>query len=176
MRNKNKSKNTFLLPLPSSQAELHSQLLYLLLLSSSGAWRMGVAVSSSFFVSAAFSSSHPSMGSFPQETILHKLLQYGSFPWAAVLHKLPLHGSFTQGTVLQKWTAPAWVPCGVTGPTGKPTPSWALHGVTSSCGAHPSALAQDLLWGAGWIFDPLSSSMGCKWHNLHHHGLHHELF
>jgi len=46
MKNKKKYKNTFLPPFPSSQAQLHSRFFYLLLLSSTGAWGIGVTASS----------------------------------------------------------------------------------------------------------------------------------
>jgi len=58
---------------------------------------MGVAVSSSRVVSATLSSSggglltlYPcsSLGSLPQDTVLHKLLQFGSFPWGVDLLRL----------------------------------------------------------------------------------------
>ena len=96
MRNKTKSQNTFPPPLPSSQAQLHSQLLYLPPPSSSGGQGMGFTVSSSHVISAASSSSGAglitlfpcsSVGSLPRETVLHELLQRGSFPRAAVLHE-----------------------------------------------------------------------------------------
>jgi len=72
---------------------------------------MGVAVSSSHFVSAAPSFSGGGlltfcpcsiMGSLPQETVLHKLLQCNSFPWAAAIHELPQSGSFPWGAFLHK--------------------------------------------------------------------------
>jgi len=105
-------------------------------------------VSSSHMVSATPSSSWEglltllpcsSMGSLPQETVLHDLLQHGYFPQAAVLHKLLQHGSFPQGAVLQEQAAAVWVPHVVTSPASKPAPEWAPHGVTASFG-HP------LLW------------------------------
>jgi len=48
------------------------------------------------------------MGSHPQETVLHKLLQCESFPQAAALHELLRHGSFPQGAALQKQSAAVW--------------------------------------------------------------------
>jgi len=76
--------NTFPPPLPSSQAQLHSQFLNILPSSSTGGQGMGVMLSSSCVVSAAPSSSGgglltlfpcSSVGSLPRETVLHELLQ-----------------------------------------------------------------------------------------------------
>ena len=113
MRNKSQSSNTFPPPLPSSQAQLYSCILYILLPNGAGGQGMGTAVSSSHIVSAAPSSSGgglltlcpcSSVGSLPRETV-HKLLQCKSFP---------------QDAVLQEQAAPAWVPHGVTNPVSKP--------------------------------------------------------
>ena len=38
------------------------------------------------------------------------------FSWVAVLHELLQCGSLPWGVVLQEQAAPAWVPCGATGP------------------------------------------------------------
>uniref|UniRef100_A0A8C0B7V8 Protein kinase domain containing, cytoplasmic n=1 Tax=Buteo japonicus TaxID=224669 RepID=A0A8C0B7V8_9AVES len=129
---------------------------------------MGVGVSSSHVVSAAPSSSGAglltlflcsSVGSLPQETVLHELPQHESFPWAAVLHKLLQCGSLPWAAVLQAQTAPAWVPmgsqvlpanllhCGLLCPRvhrscQEPGPAWAFPRVTASF-RHPPALA----WG-----------------------------
>ena len=136
---------------------------------------MRVAVSSSHVVSAAPSSSGgglltlfpcSSVGSLPQETVLHELLQRESFPWATVLHELLQHGSFPRGAVLQEQTAPAWVPHGVTSPASKPAPARAplsmgpqvLPGACSSAGfprGH-SLLRASPCSGVG-------SSTGCRW-------------
>jgi len=129
MRNKTKIlKTRFLTPLPSSWDQLCSQILYLLPPRSAGGWGMGVAVSSSQVVSATPSSSHSScssMGSLPQETVFHELLQCESFPQAAALHELLQRGSFPRGADLQEQAAPVWVPHGVTSPASKPAPTWA---------------------------------------------------
>jgi len=118
MRNKSQSSNTFPPPLPSSQAQLYSCILYILLPNGAGGQGMGTAVSSSHIVSAAPSSSGgglltlcpcSSVGSLPRETV-HKLLQCKSFP---------------QDAVLQEQAAPAWVPHQVTSPASKPAPAWA---------------------------------------------------
>ena len=102
MRNKNWILECLFPLLPSFLAQLLSQILYLLPLSGSGRWRMGVAISSSHIVCAAPSSSGGGLltlfyccnvGTLPQETVLHELLQRESFPQAAVLHKLLWHGS-----------------------------------------------------------------------------------
>jgi len=78
---------------------------------------MGVVVNSSHVVSAAPSSSvgglltlcHcSSVGSLPQEAVLHGLLQCESFSQAAVLQKLLQRGSLLWGAVLQEQTAPVW--------------------------------------------------------------------
>lgn len=52
----------------------------------------------------------PSMGSLPQDTVLHKLLQCESFPWIAFLHKLLQCGSPPQSSVLQEQTVLVWTP------------------------------------------------------------------
>lgn len=43
-----------------------------------------------------------SVGSLPQETVFHKLLQYGSFPEAMVFQELFQHESFPGGSVPQE--------------------------------------------------------------------------
>ena len=174
MRNKTKSQNTFPPPLPSSQAQLHSWILYLRTPAAQGDGEWGLWSVHHTLFSAASSSSGgglitlfpcSSVGSLPQETVLHELLQCGSFPRAAVLHKLLQHGSFPQCAVLQEHTAPAWVPHGVTSPARKPAP-WApvstdplvLPGACSSAGfprGH-SLLREPTCSGVG-------SSTGCRW-------------
>jgi len=149
--------------------------LYLLPLSSTGGWGMGVVVSSSHIISATPSSSGVgfltlcpccSVGSLPRETVLHELLQHQSFPCNTVLHKLPQHGSLPWGAVLQEQAAPVWVPDRVTSPASKPAPAWAplsmhpqvLAGAFSCPGfpqehsllwVHPAALAWGPPWAAG---------------------------
>ena len=164
---------------------------------------MGVWVSSSHVVSAAPSSSGgglltlfpcSSVGSLPQETVLHKLLQCESFPQAAVLHELLQRGSLPWGAVLQEQTAPAWVPRGVTSPASKPAPAWAPLStgpwVRRSC--QESALAWALcrlhlpsghihLLQCGvlhWLQVDICSTVdlhGLQGDSLPHHGLHHGL-
>ncbi|KAM9591178.1 uncharacterized protein ACIBXB_006075 [Morphnus guianensis] len=148
MRNKTKSQNTFPPPLPSSQAQLHSWILYLPPQRRRGTGN-GVYVHHTLFSAASSSSGGglvtlfpcSSVGSLPRETVLHELLQRGSFPQAAVLHELLQHGSLPRHAVLQEHIAPAWVPHGVTSPARKPAP-WAplstdpqvLPGACSSVG------------------------------------------
>ena len=96
MRNKTKSQNTFPPPLPSSWAQLHSRILY-----HPPQWHRGMGNGVyGQFITRYFLLLHPpqgedsslfpcsSVGSLPQETVLHKLLQCESFPWAAVLQEL----------------------------------------------------------------------------------------
>jgi len=59
IRNKIKSQNAFLSPLPSFWAQLHSEILYLLSPSSTGGWGMGVVVSPSHFAASSYSRSFP---------------------------------------------------------------------------------------------------------------------
>jgi len=94
---------------------------------------MEVVVSSSHTVSVTFSSSGEglltlfpcsSVGFYPRERVLHKLLQHVSLPWPAVLHKPLPCGSLPWGAILQEQTASA-VPSGITSPASKPTAAWA---------------------------------------------------
>ena len=169
MRNKIKFYSIFPPPLPSSWAQLYSWILYLLIPSSAGGQGMGVVVSSSHVVSAAFSSTGggllthfpcSNVGSLPCETVLHKLLQCESFPRAAGLHKLLHCGSLPQAAAFQEQTTPVWVHHGITSPASKPALGWdplspwvhrscqepaaarTPHGVTTSF-RHPPAP----LWG-----------------------------
>jgi len=184
MRNKNKSYNTFPPPLPSSQAQLYSRILYLLSPSSIGGWGMGAVVSSSHVVCAAPSSSGvglltlcacSSVGSHQWETVLHELLQCESFPWVAVLHKLLQCGSLPQGTVCQEQTTPAWVPQKVHRSCQEPAPAWAPHRVTASfrcihllqCGVLHGLLQVDIC--------STVDLHGLQGHSLPHHGLLHRL-
>ncbi|KAM9591171.1 uncharacterized protein ACIBXB_006070 [Morphnus guianensis] len=185
MRNKTKSQNTFPPPLPSSWAQLH----YRFSLPPPPQRCRGTGNASVHHTlslpllppqgqdSSLFPCSR--VGSLPQETVLHELLQRGSFPRAAVLHELLQHGSFPQGAVLQEQIAPVWVSCGVTSPARKPAsawaslfpwvhrsfqepaPAWASHGVTASFGRI------HLLW-HGVLH-------GLQGDSLPHHGLHHGL-
>ncbi|KAM4666906.1 LOW QUALITY PROTEIN: immunoglobulin superfamily member 22 [Amazona ochrocephala] len=66
-----------------------------------------------------------SVGSLPQETVLHKQFQRGSFPQATVLHELLQRESLPWGAVLQEQTAPTWVLHSVTSPASKPAPAQA---------------------------------------------------
>lgn len=82
-----------------------------------------------------------SMGFFPQQSVLHNLLQHGSFsfPGAEVLHKLIQHVILLCSAVFQEHTAPAWVsPCRDTSPARKSAPVWALVSMT------PQVLQMDL--------------------------------
>lgn len=47
-----------------------------------------------------------SVGSLPQDTVLHEFLQYESFLWATVLHELLQGGSLFLDAVLQAQPAP----------------------------------------------------------------------
>jgi len=114
---------------------------------------MGIVVSSSYVVSIDPSSSRcSSVGSHPQETVLHEHLQHESFPWAAALHELLQGGSFPRAAVLQEQAAPTWVPHGVTSRASKRAPVWAplfmsprvLPGIFSNAG---SSWGHSLLWG-----------------------------
>jgi len=132
-----------------------------------------------------------SMGSLPQETVLHKLLQRESFPPTAALPELPQRGSLPWSAVLQEQAAPAWAPLGVTNPASKPAPLWAplstgpqvLAGACSSAGSP---------WGHSFLQASICFSLrslpglqvdlcsivdlhGLQGNNLPHHGLHHEL-
>ena len=134
---------------PSSQAQLRSRILYQTPAAAQGDGD-GVYGHHMLFSAASSSSGGglitlfpcSSVGFHPRETVLHKLLQHGSFPQAAVLHGLLQHGSFPRCAVLQEYTAPAWVPHGVTSPARKPAPVWArlstdlqvLPGACSSTG------------------------------------------
>jgi len=118
------------------------------------------------------------MGSIPQETVFHELLQHGPFPWVAALHELLQYGSFQRGAVLQEQTASAWVPHGVTRSASKPALSCAslstgpqiLPEACSSVGfpqGH-SLLQASPCSGVGsspgcrWGSAPLWTSMGCR--------------
>jgi len=186
---KTKSQNTFPPHLPSSQAQLHSQFLYLLPPKWHRGTGSGTVVSASHVASATPSSSGgalltlfpcSSMKSLPQETVLHEVLQHESFPRAAVLHKLPQHWSLPWGAVLQEQSAPAWVSCGVTSPASKPALTWtplsprvhkscqkpaatqASHGVTASFG-HIHLLQHGVSsTGCRWISAPPWTSMDCR--------------
>jgi len=101
--------------------------------------------------------------------------------------------SFPQGAALQEQAAPMWVPHGVTSPARIPALAWAplsrglqiLPGACSSTDsprghsffqASTCSSVGSLPWAAGgWISAPTWTSMGCRGHNLPHHGLHHEL-
>jgi len=133
---------------------------------------MEVVVSSSHVVSAAPSSSGggllilfpcSSVGSHPQETVLHRLLQHESFP---------------RGTVLQGQTAPVGVPQGLTSPASKPAPAWAplstgpqvLAGACSNSGSPwgpqpplgtPTCSSMGSSVGYRWISAPAWTPMGC---------------
>ncbi|KAM9590835.1 uncharacterized protein ACIBXB_005885 [Morphnus guianensis] len=197
MRNKTKSQNTFPPPLPSSQAQLHSRILYQPPPAAQGDGD-GVYTHHTLFSAASSSSGGglitvfpcSSVGSHPRETVLHELLQRGSFPQAAVLHKLLQHGSFPRCAVLQAQTAPAWAPHGVTSPARKPAP-WAplstdpqvLPGACSSAGfprGH-SLLRETHLLRRGVLHGlqvDICSTMdlhGLQGDSLPHHGLHHRL-
>jgi len=132
---------------------------------------MGVSVSSSHVVCAAPSFSGGglltlcpclSMGSLPQETVLHELLQRESFPQHAVLHERLQRGSLARGAVLQEQAAPAWVPHRGT----SPAPVWApistgpqvLPGACSSAG---SPQGHSLLQASPC--SGMGSSLGCRW-------------
>jgi len=77
------------------------------------------------------------MGSLPQETVLHKLLQQESFPRAAAPYELLQRESFPRGAILQEQAAPAWVLHGFPSPASKPAPSLA-----------PLSMGQQVLAGA----------------------------
>jgi len=133
-----------------------------------------------------------SMGSIPQQTVLHKLLQREPFPWAAVVHKLPQRVSLPQGAVLQEQTSPAWVPHGVTSPANKPalarasfTP-WAHRSwqepapACVPCRVTVSLRHIHLLWRG--VLHRLQVDIcstvdlrGLQRESLLHHGLHHRL-
>lgn len=99
----------------------------------------------------------PIMGSFPRDTVLHKLQ----------------HGSFPLGMVLQKQTVSVWVPHGITGLARKPVPAWLLstdsssyqepvprwnlHGLHLPSG-HICLLQWSLPWAAAWLCAPAQSS------------------
>jgi len=151
MRNKTRSSNTFLPPLPSSWAPFQSRFSISPPPSDTEGRGMGVTVSLSHLVSATASSSGgglltlfpcSSVRSLSQETVLHRHLQCESFPWAAAFHELPQRGSLSRGAVLQAQAASSWVPHGVTSPASKPAPVWAplsmgpqvLAGACSSAG------------------------------------------
>ncbi|KAK4810950.1 hypothetical protein QYF61_013358 [Mycteria americana] len=141
-----------------AHSQLHSQFLYIFPPSGAGGQGMGVVVRDitrclcrSFFLTLFPSSS---VGSHPQETVLHEVLQRGSFPWAAVLHELLQHGSFPWSAVLQEWTAPAWV---LQGPQ-------VLPGACSSVG---SPWGHSLLQSTSTCSD-VGSSMGCRGWRLNH--------
>jgi len=135
MRNKPKSYKKIPPPLPSSQAQLHSRILYLPPTpSSAGGRRNGGYVQSitrclccSFFLTRCPCSS---VGSLPRDTVLHELLHHGSLP---------------RDAVLQEQAAPAWVPHGVTSPASKPAPAWAS------------------LFRGPQVLPGASSSVGCPW-------------
>ena len=163
--------------------------LYLLFPSGAGARGLGVVVSSSHVVSVTPSFSKggfltlfpcSSMGSLPQETVLHELLQCGSFPQAEVNPKMLQCGSILWAAVLQEWTTPAWVPQGVTSPASKSAPAWAplsprgdrsyqelaparaSHRVTA-CFGHTHLLRGGVpSTGCRWISAPLWTSVGCR--------------
>jgi len=174
MRNKTKSSNTFPPPLPSSRAQFHS----LFPTSSHERHRgMGNRDYGQFITCCLcrllllrgglltlFPSS--SMGSLPQETALHKLLQCESFPQAAACHRLPQCGSLPWGTVLQEQATPAWVPHRVTSPASKPAPVWGSS-FRESTGPDRSLLLNGLPMGSHLpsgihLFQHAVSSMGYR--------------
>jgi len=132
------------------------------------------------------------MGSLPQETVLHELLQCEFFPWAAILHNLLQCGSFPCGAV------PSGTGCSSVGPPlrhkpcqqtcsgvgsslhGSAGPGRSLlqhgapHGITASF-RHPSAL----VWGPFHRLQvEICSTMdlyGLQGHSLPYCGLHHRL-
>jgi len=108
------------------------------------------------------------------------------------LHELPQHGSLPWGAVLQEQAAPAWFLHRVKSPASKPALAWAplstglqvLAGTCSSMGLlmgsqFPSGIhllqLGDPSMGYKLISAPPWISMDCRWNNLPHHGLHHEL-
>jgi len=133
---------------------------------------MGIAVSSSHIVSAAPSSSGgrlltlfpcSSVGSLPQETVLHEFLPHESCPQHAALHKLLQRGSFPQGAIFQEQAAPVWVPHEVTGPASKSAPAWAplsmgLQVLPAACSI---ATSHSPIWAS--TCSGVGSSMGCRW-------------
>ena len=94
------------------------------------------------------------LGSLPQQTVLHELLQHGSFPLTAVLHKLPQRGSLPRLVALQEQAAPARVPHRVTSPASKPAPVWA----SLSAGPARSLLQHELPMGS----QPPSGTSTCS--------------
>jgi len=123
---------------PSSQAQLHIQILHLLPLRGTVGQGMGVVVSTLHIVSASPSSSVgglltlcpcSSMGSLLWDTVLHKLsnvrLSYRLQIFTNCSSMSLFHVCFPQGAVLQEQAAPAWVPHGVIGPASKPALVWA---------------------------------------------------
>ena len=132
-------------------------------------------VISSHVVSAAPSSSGEelltlfpcfSVGSLPQERVVHELVQHESFPQAAVIHEFVQRWSFPRGAVLQEQAAPALVLHGVTSPARKCAPAWGplsmgpqvLPGLCSSMG---------LPWGHSLLLaspcSSVESASGCRW-------------
>ena len=117
-----------------------------------------------------------SMGSLPQETVLHKLLQRESFPPTAALPELPQRGSLPWSAVLQEQAAPAWASLSpwVHRSWQEPAPEWASHGVTASFRHSPAPV-----WGP---FHGLQVNICCtvdlhglQGHSLPHHGVLHGL-
>lgn len=111
MRDRIKCYNTF--PHPALLNWLNFQFSLIPTPQCTGGQGMGAVVTSPHLVSAAPSSSGgglltffpcSSVGSLPQETLLHQLLRCESFLQAVVLHKLPQHGSLSQGAALQEQT------------------------------------------------------------------------
>ena len=113
-----------------------------------------------------------SVGSLPQETVFHELLQRESFPWASVLHARPFHGvqSFRdrllqRGSPMGSQVLPAnLLQCGLLSPWGhrscqEPAPAWASHGVTASFG-HIHLLWRGVLHGLQVDSAPPLTSMG----------------
>lgn len=146
VRNKDETKNMFLLSYPSSQSQLYSftfsssiSSLYAQMVNG-GLWVKSITAPLCFsFLATLFPCS--SWASLPWDTLLHELLQSGSFPQATVLQELVQHESPMGCNFCQE-----------------PAPACALHRL------HLPSWHVHLLWCAvlhGWRGD-----------NLLHPGLH----
>jgi len=88
------------------------------------------------------------MGSHPQDTVLHKLLQCKSFIWVQFFINCSSMGSLPQGAVPQEQASPVWVPHRATSPASTPAPARASPRTTASFGL-PPAPAWSPPWAAG---------------------------
>jgi len=190
MRNKTKSKKLFP-PHPSLLPGLNSipDFLYILPPSATGRQGMGAAVSSSYVVSAAPSSSRPSPApvwgsSYGRQFSVncsHGLQFFTNCPGVGPSHRVP---SF-RNRLLQRGspTGPQALPAnllqrGLVSPWGhkswqEPAPARAPHGVTASFG-HPPALAWGPPWAAGGDLLHHGPPRAAG-DSLPHHGLRHGL-